>query len=64
MSDYPFITNDELDEDIEVFCNIACCKAEARWAMNHYIVLMREGMDAETAFKQVIEALRVGDDND
>ena len=58
MSDYPFITNDELDEDIEVICNIADTKAEAKAAINGYIMMMQSGIAPESAFKQTVATLQ------
>ncbi len=58
MSDYPFITNQELDEDTEVICNIADTKAEAKWAINLYIMMMQSGIAPESALNQTIATLQ------
>jgi len=58
MSDYSFITNQELDEDVEVICNIADTKAEAKAAINDYIMMMQAGVTPESAFKQTIATLQ------
>jgi len=64
MSDYSFITNQELEEDIEVLYNISCCKAEAKWATKRYIDMMQGGIKPQDAFAEVIKELRIGDEEE
>ncbi len=58
MSDYPGITNQELDEDIEVICNVASCKTEAKLAVELYVEMIVSGQDVEQSFYKIIASLK------
>ena len=58
MSDYKQLTNDELNEDMEFFCSIACCKSESKWACDEYRRLLQTGMDATKAYYSIVSTIK------